>query len=162
MSKDVKHFTACDHFVSGKQYRSDMCPRCYGKDYYMDIWFGPDGEAVLTDNTIKLQQECLKVLLDDKISDPFFPFWGSEIGLFVGKKKTDITKARLEMAIRRAIERLKQIQEQESLTNANITGEEILNQIEYMELEPLSVTDWRCKIVISNVAGEIMTQEITL
>lgn len=158
MSQDVQYFTACDHYVSGKQYREDMCPRCYGKGYYIDIMFDGSGKAITTNNEIKLQQELLKVLLDDKTSDLFFPHWGSEISAFIGKKKTSATKSRLEMVIRSAIERLKQIQEYEVNTNVHINDKEILEKIEYIQLEPISVTDWRCMIVISNIAKTTLTQ----
>lgn len=158
MSLDVQYFTACNHYVNGKQYREDMCPRCYSSGYYLDIQFDAAGKAITTGKEIKLQQELLKVLLDDKTSDIFFPYWGSEINQFIGKKKTAATKSRLEMVIRSAIERLKMIQENEMKSNVFITDKELLNKIEYITLEPLSVTDWKCKIVISNVAGATLTQ----
>ena len=162
MSQDVKFFTKCDHYVSGKQYRPDMCPKCYGKDYYFDIGFDDSGQVITTDNEIKLQQECLKVLLDDKTSDLFFPHWGSEISSFIGKKKSEATKSRLEMVIRMAIERLKQIQEHEAQTNAHINEKEIIQNIEYIQLEPLSVTDWRCNIILTNIANDVIDSDITL
>lgn len=162
MSKDIKFFSACNHYVNNQQYREDMCPRCYGKGYYVDIAFDNAGKAVLADKTIKLQQECLKVLLDDKMSDLFFPHWGSEVNAFIGKKKTAATKARLEMTIRSAIERLKEIQEHEALSNAHINAHEIINKIEYIELEPVSATDWRCLIVLSTVAGDTISQEFAI
>ena len=127
-----------------------------------DIAFDPSGQAVMANNEIKLQQECLKVLLDDKTSDLFFPQWGSEISAFIGKKKTQALMSRLEMTVRNCIERLKQVQIHEAESNPHINEYEVLNQIEYVELEALSVTEWRVKIVVSNLAGDVIASEINL
>lgn len=162
MSYDIKFLTGCDHTVNGKTYREDMCPKCYGKNYYLDIAFDGSGEIITTNNEIKLQQELLKVLLDDKLSDLFFPMWGSEINMFIGKKKTTANKSRLEMVIRRAVERLKKIQENEALHNSSINDKEQIQKIEYIGLEPMSATEWRCKIVLSNIAGTLLSQTFTL
>lgn len=162
MSLDVKFLTRCDHFVSKKQYRPDMCPRCYGKGYYLDFMFDLAGEIITTGGPIKLQQEAIKVLLDEQGSDLFFPLWGSEIYTFVGKKNSITTKSRLEMCVRRAIERLKLVQEVEAETNYTVTDDEIINKIEYIQLEPVSVTEWNCLVVISNRANEYYEYKISL
>ena len=162
MSLDVKYFTMCDHFCNGKSYRPDMCPKCLNKGYLLDIAFDESGQTITADKEIKLQSECLKVLLDDKTSDLFHPYWGSEISSFIGKKKTESTKQRLEMVIRQCVERLKQIQIAAAETNPYFNEHEILKDIEYIELEPLSVTEWRCKIIVSNIAGDIIESEFKL
>ena len=162
MSMDVQFLTLCDHLVSDKQYRPDMCPRCLGKGYYLDIVFDYGGAAVVTGGGIKLQQEVIKVLLDERGSDLFFPKWGSEIHDFIGKKKSTVTKSRLEMAVRRAIEYLKQVQEYEAEGNSSMTDAEIIQNIEYVYLEPLSVTAWKVTVGVSNVANEYYEYSITL
>ena len=162
MSLDVQFLSLCDHFVDKKQYRPDMCPRCYGRGYYLDIVFDTAGDVVTTGGGIKLQQEVIKILLDEKLSDLFYPQWGSEIYTFIGKKNTITTKSRLEMCIRRTIEYLKQIQEQEALTNNTITDKEVIKNIEYIILEPLSVTEWRVLIVVSNKANDFYEYTMNL
>lgn len=120
----------------------------------MDLMLDPSGDIIATGGSIKMQQECIKVLFDQRGSDLFYPYWGSEIHEFIGKKNTTAIRSRLEMCIRRAIERLKAIQEQEALTNASVTDSEVIKDVEYIYLEPMSVTDWQCKIAISNKADE--------
>ena len=154
MALDIKFCTLCSHWVNNIQYSVATCPRCNGRGWYMDIMFDPAGDAIATGGAIKMQQECIKVLFDQKHSDLFYPNWGSEIHDFIGKKNTTAIRSRLEMCIRRAIERLKAIQEHEALTNASVTDSEIIKNIEYIYLEPVSVTDWHCKIAISNKLDE--------
>ena len=124
--------------------------------------FDSSGDVILTGDVIKMQQECIKVLLDQRKSDLFYPNWGSEIYSFIGKKNTVSIRSRLEMCIRRAVERLKMIQENEAAINSYVTDQEIIQKIEYILLEPTSVTDWRCIIAISNKADEIYEFSIDL
>lgn len=160
MSVDVKYFTVCDHIVNGKVYRPDMCIKCLGKNYYLDLSFDKKGFAVTTNGAIKLQQEMLKVLLDEKYSDLFHPNWGSEIHTLIGHKKVAITKSRLEMMVRRAIEYLKALQENEAKSNTAITDDEIVGKIEWIALEPISVTGWNVYVSMSNRVNEIYSQTI--
>ena len=160
MSSDVKFFTACDHNVNGKTYDDAYCPRCYGKGYYLDVSFDESGQAVTTYGSIKLQQEMLKVLLDKKGSDVFDKNFGSEIYLYVGHKKLLITKSKLEMAVRRAIEYLKKVQENEADTNTSIDYEEIFGDIKYVEITAISVTGWKLNVYCSNMVSEVYSQSI--
>lgn len=162
MALDIQFLTLCDHHVSGKQYREDMCPRCYGKGYYLDIEFDPAGDAITAEKGIKLQQELIKVLLDERTSDPFARSWGSELYTFIGKKNTSMNRSRLEMAVRRAIEYLQKIQEHEYENNPHVNEYEVIKNIEYIELTPLSVTEWSCRVVISNLADEYYEYSIAL
>ena len=143
MSVDVKYFTICNHIVDKKTYKQALCPRCRGVGYYLDIMFDTAGQVVTTDGEIKLQQEMLKVLLDEKGSDLFYPYWGSEINSFLGHKKNLVIKSRLEMTIRNAIERLKSIQAVASATDPTMTDSEIIHEIQDVQLEDLSATEWK-------------------
>ena len=69
----------------------------------MDLMLDPSGDVIATGGSIKMQQECIKVLFDQRGSDLFYPYWGSEIHEFIGKKNTTAIRSRLEMCIRRAI-----------------------------------------------------------
>ena len=160
MSSDVKFFTACDHQVNGTTYESPYCPRCYGKGYYLDVSFDASGDAVTTSGSIKLQQEMLKVLLDKKGSDVFDKNFGSDIYLYLGHKKLLITKSKLEMAVRRAIEYLKKVQENEADTNATISSEEIFDSIKYIEITAISITGWKLNVYCSNMVSEVYSQSI--
>ena len=162
MALDIMYLTWCNHNCNGIQYSSATCPKCNSRNWYLDIMFDESGNAIVTGGSTKMQQECIKVLFDQLGSDLFYPNWGSEIYQFIGKKNTVAIRSRLEMCIRRAIERLKAIQENEAKTNTSMTDNEIIKQIEYISLEPISVTDWRCIIAISNKLDETFEFSVDL
>lgn len=162
MSKDIKMFNACDHIVKNKQYDPQLCPKCYGKNYYLDIHFDINGETVLTEGSIKLQQEMLKIILDKKYMNAFHPRWGSEIDSIIGTKNINIGKAKLEVIIRMALEHLKSIQISSNTTFKNFTDDEILKLIEHVEITPLGPVGYNVDVTITNISGEVLHQSITL
>ena len=161
MSRDIKIFTACNHIVNDIQYQSQFCPRCYSKGYYFDIYFDNKGATVTTTGELKLQQEMLKVLIDQKQGNVFHEVWGSEIEKIIGHKNLAITKTKLEVIIRQALEYLKAVQTMEYKNNENLTVNEILEKILYIEINPLGPTGWHINVVISNKQGEIYEETIT-
>jgi len=163
MSKDVQFFGACNHIVNGIHYENYLCPRCYGKGYYIDIFFDLNGQAILTSEGIKLQQEVLKVMLDEKYSNVFHKNWGSEVNsMFVGTKNLKIGQSKLELIVRNALDMLKTIQMKENETWKNMNAEEILDKIEYIEVKALGKTGYYVEVLITNSVGELMTQSIIL
>lgn len=163
MSKDVQFFGACNHIVDGIYYESPLCPRCYGKGYYIDIFFDINGQAILSSESIKLQQEVLKIMIDKKYSNVFHPEWGSEIdSSFIGTKNLSINKTKVELLVRNALDLLKNIQMTENQKWSNMTEQEILDNIDYIEVTPLNKTGYYIEVIISNSAGETMTQSIVL
>ncbi|MFW6014942.1 MAG: hypothetical protein ACOCRK_00730 [bacterium] len=162
MSRDVKIFNSCNHLVNDIVYEPARCPRCYGKGYFFDIYFNSHGKAVMSSGNIKLQQEMLKVILDHKFESPFHPFWGSRAHNLIGSKNLNITKAKLEIIVREALERLKLVQKNENGEWEHMTGEEMLEHIENIEIITLRPTGYHIKVTISNKEGDIFTQSITL
>jgi hypothetical protein len=163
MSKDIQFFGACDHIVNGEYYVSDLCPRCYGKGYYIDIFFDINGQTILSSGGIKLQQEILKIMLDEKYSNVFHKEWGSEINSnFIGTKNLSINKIKIEMLVRNSLDLLKKIQISENEQWKNMTEEEILDSIEYIEVTPLGKTGYYIEVMITNSVGQLITQSIML
>lgn len=162
MSKDIKIFNACDHIVENEKYDYSMCPKCYGKGYYFDINFDNSGEAVLTENSIKLQQEMLKVIIDKKFQNVYHPTWGSEFDYLIGSKNVNINKNKMELIIRSALEHLKAVQSSNNKNFKNLTDSELLNEIEYIEIKSSGPTEIEIHVTISNVLGEIFEQSIII
>ena len=79
MSYDVQMFVLCNHYVDEVLHESQSCPRCYGRDFYFDIHFDDMGQAVLAGGTLKLQQELMKISIEEKGSNPFHALWGSDV-----------------------------------------------------------------------------------
>lgn len=162
MSKDVKFFCACNHHVNGLTYVADECPRCYGKGYYFDIYF-EGRKPVLAEGSIKLQQELLKILIQEKGENVFHPEWGNDINeRIIGTKNLNITRTKIEFLLKQTIEYLKAIQLSENYIWDNMNENEIIDQISSIEVIPLDKTGYYVKIQLSNSAGEIIGQTFTL
>lgn len=162
MSIDVKLFCACNHIIDDEQFETDKCPRCYGKGYYFDIFFDGLGQTVLTNKSLKLQQEALKIIIEQRGNNEFHPLWGSEWNNLIGTKNLDINKTKLEIIIRKSLEYLKNVQISERDKHDNLTDEEIIDEIEYVSVTPLGATSYNIDVKLSNKMGEIMSQSIIL
>ena len=111
MSKDMMIFNLCDHMINGEKYNIEDCPLCKGKSYYYDIAFNQKGEIETCEDSIKLQQEVLKILTDIKGGNRFFPNYGNELTKdTIGKKKNSTTQQRIQIALYDTLQYLKNIQ----------------------------------------------------
>jgi hypothetical protein len=162
MSKDVKIFNACNHIIDKKIYESETCPRCYGKGYYYDIHFNRLGDAVLINGPLKLQQEMVKILLDKKNGNEFHKNWGSQVDQMIGSKNININKSKLEVMIRKSLDYLKNLQVEEFLRNNELTSEEILDKILFVNIMPINKTEYNVEVIISNSAKEMLSQTFVM
>ena len=162
MSKDIKMFNACNHLVDGITYDSQLCPKCYGKGYYFDICFDKNGDAITSSDDIKLQQEMLKVLIDEKFSNPFHSDWGSQITKMIGSKNTDITKNKVKVLVRQAEEYLQKIQIIEYSEHHNLNEKEMIEEITSVNIEGVGPTGFLVNVLLKNVAEDVLTDMIEL
>lgn len=163
MSKDIKMFVACDHYVNEIIYEWDKCPRCYGKGFYFDIYFNQSGEPELTTGSMKLQQEVLKILIEEKGSSIFNLEWGNELfSRVIGTKNQSIMRTRIELIIRSTLNYLKSVQENENQLWNNMMEDEIINEIEHIEILPSGLDGYHIKVKLMNSAEEIITQGIII
>ena len=162
MGQDIKMFNACDHIVNGQSYDLPLCPRCYGKGYYFDIHFDISGKTVITSESNKLQQEILKIIIDEKYRNLFHPEWGSQAHNLIGSKNANINKSKLEIIIRNALEHLKSVQINQQKQWNNLTDDEIIDQITDIEIINIGPTGYHIKVMLSNKAGEILEQSIQI
>jgi hypothetical protein len=159
MSTDIKMFCQCDHYSNGKQYTYDLCPKCLGKGYYYDISFDSTGNPVLATGTIKLQQEVLKIINDERGNNLFFDRWGSTIHNIIGTKMTNMPVAKCEMAIRMSLDYLKMLQQSQNASYDNMTSDEILLDVESIQTTQFS-RGYDINVTIKNQSNEIYDQTI--
>lgn len=158
MSYDVQMFVLCDHYVNEEIYNSKNCPRCYGRDFYFDVHFDASGAAVLAEGKLKLQQELMKISIEDKGSNPFHTSWGSEVRkMLVGLKNTNITQQKIEIFTRNFIDHLRSVQESNQLINKNMTPEEMISSIESVEIVVTSQVSCEVRVLIRNKANELLS-----
>lgn len=163
MSKDVRMFVACTHIIDGIVYEEDRCPRCYGKNYYFDIYFDKEGQAILSEGTLKLQQELLKVTIEEKGTNLFFEQWGNEVReRMIGSKNLPNSKTKIEMLIRDCLDHLKGVQIGNQNLYQNMDNEEIIARIDSVDVIQTSQIGYEVQIVVTSQAGENIAFDISL
>lgn len=162
MSQDIRMFCACTHLVDEELYDVDSCPRCYGKGYYFDVTFD-GGKAVLSEGSIKLEQELLKILIEEKGSNVFHLDWGNEITRLVGTKNTSIKRSKIEVLVKQTLDHLKAVQHGEDAVWGNMMEEEKLGEILSIDVVETSGRDgYIIKVKISNTSGDTIVQTFNL
>ena len=161
MSIDAEIFTMCDHYTGGKQYAPEKCPKCGGVGYYYDISYDNQGQAKLVTGTVKLQQEVLKIINDEKGNNIFFERWGSELHNLIGTKKTKLTNSKVQMMIITSLEYLQLLQNQENNLYKNMSQDEILLGIKDINVDDYNV-GFDVSVTIENQSNEILNQTVLL
>lgn len=138
-----------------------LCPRCYGKGYYLDIPLNEAGQALLIDSTGKLEQQVLKILTDPKGSNIFHPRWGNDVSeKLLGHKNTSYAANRLRFLIVNALEYLKQVQLDSQARWNNMSADEIIYTINYVNVIPSSLTGYSVIIDLTSAAGTSITHNL--
>ena len=163
MSKDMMIFNLCDHVVNGEEYDVQDCPLCKGHGYYYDIAFNQKGEIELCENSIKLQQEVLKILTDIKGGNRFFPNYGNELTKdTIGKKKNATTQQRIQIALYDTLQYLKNIQINNKILFGNMSDSEIIENIENIIVKSTNSNTYKILITFTSASGEFFTQAIEI
>lgn len=163
MSNDIKMFVLCTHVIDGEMQEPDRCKRCYGKGFYFDIHFDSIGIATTATSTAKLQQELIKIILEDKGSNKFHEDWGCEVGnKMVGKKNTHHAKMKIEMYIRNSVEYLMKVQQENQMMFGNMDETEIIESIVSVNVQQVSQTGYSAEVVVRAVTGEIVPMKIEI
>lgn len=161
MSKDVKMFCACNHYVNSVKYEGSACPRCYGKGFYFDIFFDDSGYPVLSEGGAKLQQEVLKIMLEEKGQNIFHPNWGNDLTeRMIGTKNLFLLDTKIELIIRQTLSYLQTVQTNENDVWDNMSSEEMLAGIKSIEIFNLGKTGYQVKIKIENSLGQVTSQSL--
>jgi hypothetical protein len=162
MSYDIKGFNACNHTVNNKIYDYQLCPKCYGKGYYFDVYFDKEGKIATTTDEAKLQQEMLKVIIDHKYDNLFHQDWGSQLHSLIGSKNDTITKNKIKMLARQAEEYLQKVQVVEFNENNTLEATEIIQDIVSVNVKEVGPTAYLISIIVSNTVGDVMSQTLEI
>ncbi|MNY21802.1 hypothetical protein D3C86_1553720 [compost metagenome] len=143
--------------------KEGSCTKCYGKNFYFDISFDASGQAVTADNSMKLLQELIKIILEDKEGNAFHPNWGCDIAKRIGtKKRGPADKFKVEMSVRSAIDYLKSVQENNQLLKRNMRPEEMIVGISSITVEEDSSTGYNVYVEVLSKAGEIIAYNVNV
>jgi phage baseplate assembly protein W len=161
MSYDVKMFVLCNHVVNG-EYHKDGCPRCYGAGFYLDIFFDQSGNTIIADNTAKLTQELLKIIVENKGDNPFHPDWGCDVQSRVGGKKNPADKFKIELSVKNALEYLQKLQQSHQQVNRNMRPEELIAEIVSVQVVDDGPTGYIVQISVLSQAGQQIAQSVKI
>jgi phage baseplate assembly protein W len=165
MAYDVKMFALCDHYVEETQYNGSKCIRCYGKGYYLDVFFDKKNEYTvsLASGVDKLKQEILKIMLEEKGSNVFHPNWGNEIReRVVGKKNISSSAIRLEVLVRDAIQYLQSVKDLNNVRYQNALPDEMIDYVDSVKVVQTSQNGYDIYIVVVNKDGKFISLGLDL
>jgi len=92
----------------------NRCLRCGATYVENDFRYDKAGQMLMVENEALLYQAALKILLTDRGSNPFFPWYGSQIRSRIGSKALGGVASLLNEDVRRALARFQTLQESQA------------------------------------------------
>lgn len=142
--------------------RSSRCQRCQSSQIENDYRFDNTGSVILIENENLLYQECLKIILTDRGSNPYHTFYGTSITRQIGTKAVASAAALISEDIRRALNNLQAMQEVQGQAQF-VSRRERLYRIVTVETssDEFNPTIFRVNVVVANAARRLVPINIT-
>ena len=130
------------------------CLRCGGTYVENDYRFDTDGQMVLIENENLLYQAALKILLTDRGSNTFHPWYGTYLRSRIGSKALAGVASLINEDVRRALRRIQTMQEQKAKYQA-VSFKERLYSILSVNVLPhkQDPTTYMIDVVVQNAAS---------
>jgi hypothetical protein len=131
------------------------CLRCGANEVENDYRFDNTGQALLVDDEDLLYQACLKMVLTDKGSNPFHPWYGTSIRSRIGSKALSSTAALISDEVRKGLTLLQRIQVEQSELQV-VTPKERLYRLLDVSVAPhvQDPTTFLVGVTVQNASGE--------
>ena len=131
------------------------CLRCGGTYIENDYRFDSEGKAVLITNENLLYQAALKILLTDRGSNVYHPWYGTYLRSRVGSKALAGVASLINEDVRRALRKLQNVQEQKAKYQA-VSFKERLYDILSVDVYPHAQdpTTYMIEVVVQNASAE--------
>lgn len=92
----------------------NRCLRCGGSYVENDIRFDASGQSMMVQNEDLLYQAALKILLTDRGSNPYHPWYGTDLRSRIGSKAVAGVATLLNEDVRRALAKFQSLQKEQS------------------------------------------------
>jgi phage baseplate assembly protein W len=92
----------------------NRCLRCGASYVENDLRFDSQGQSLMIENENLLYQAALKVLLTDKGSNPYHPWYGTSLRSRIGSKAVSGVASLISEDIRKALEKFQRLQESQA------------------------------------------------
>lgn len=131
------------------------CLRCGGTYIENDYRFDVDGQTVLIENENLLYQAALKILLTDRGSNVYHPWYGTYLRSRIGSKALAGVASLINEDVRRALQRVQTLQDQKAKYQA-VSFKERLYTILSVEVLPHSQdpTTYMINVVVQNASAD--------
>lgn len=134
---------------------STRCLRCQGLVVENDYRYGSTGDINKVTDENLLQQRCLKILLTDRGSNVFHGWYGSSLQSRLGSKAVSAVASALRLDVERALENLRDLQEQQANFQA-LTAKERLTDVVSVVVSAVEndPTAFIIDVVVRNASNE--------
>lgn len=142
--------------------RPDRCKRCQSSLIENDYRFNSGGDALLIEDQNLLYQECLKIILTERGSNPFHTFYGTALHEQIGSKAIAAAASFITEDVRRALENLRLMQEQQGEAQEVSRGEKLYRVVRVStKQEESTPTLFNLEVIVANAARQTVTIPIT-
>ena len=139
----------------------NVCLRCRGTGVENDPRFDEQGDLILIRNENLLYQASLKILLTEKGTNPFHPYYGTKIKERIGSKSVGAVAGAIKDEVIRALGFLQRFQQTQGKYQA-VTLKESLYEIASVQVTPDSSdpTVYYVDVVVRNASSEPVSLSI--
>jgi len=133
----------------------NRCLRCRGGYVENDLRLDPTGQTIMVQNEDLLYQAALKIILTDRGSNPYQPWYGTQLRSRIGSKILAGAAAMISEDVRQALARFQSLQEAQSKYQ-KVTYKERLYTVLSVNVKPhvQNLTAFTVEIVVQNASGE--------
>jgi phage baseplate assembly protein W len=133
----------------------NRCLRCQATFVENDYRFDPNGQTLMIENENLLYQAALKILLTDKGSNQFYPWYGSNIRSRIGSKALSGVANLINEDVRQALTRFQSLQEGQAKYQT-VTYQERLYSIVAVNVMPHAQdpTTYMVDVTVQNASAE--------
>jgi phage baseplate assembly protein W len=130
------------------------CLRCGGTYVENDIRLDEGGQAILIQDENLLYQAALKILLTEKGSNPYQPWYGTQLKSRIGSKAISGVAALISEDVRRALARMQSLQEEQAKYQ-QVTLKERLYSVKSVQVYPHAQdpTTYMIDVTVQNAAA---------
>jgi len=131
------------------------CRRCGATFTENDFRFTAGGHAILIQHEDLLYQAALKILLTDKGSNPFFPWYGTSIRERIGSKALSGVASVLSEDVRRSLAQMQSLQQQQAKFQAVSFKEQLYSVLRVnVKRHAQDISTFMIEVAVQNASGQ--------
>ena len=140
----------------------ERCRRCGGGGVENDLRFDASGQTLMIENEDLLVQAALKILLTERGSNPYHPWYGTDLKSRLGSKAVSGVSTLITEDVRRALGKLQSLQTAQAQAGQVVSFKERLYNILAVKVSPhqQDQTAFLVDVTVQNASNEPVTVSI--